>query len=89
MIGAPGGLAARRAPSFDYLVGAGEQQCRHGETEYPGSLLVDDQLELARPSRAAASQTRQRAPIVERSVDCPRSSRRNVGPQYHDQDQQN
>ena len=34
------------APLFDDLVGGGEQQRRHGEAEHPGSLEVDDQLEL-------------------------------------------
>src|SRR5215813_2654936 len=33
---------------FDDLVGAGEQLRRHGETEHPGRLSIDDKLELAR-----------------------------------------
>src|SRR6516162_4055108 len=40
------GAASSR--SFDDLVGVGKQRRRNGETEYLGSLRVDDQLELAR-----------------------------------------
>ena len=36
------------SPLFDHLVGAGEQRRRHGEAEGPGSLCIDDQLELGR-----------------------------------------
>src|SRR5262249_60647150 len=32
---------------FDHLIGEGEQRGWHSETEYPGGLRVDDQLELA------------------------------------------
>ena len=34
--------------SFDHLIGASEQRWRHGETEHPGRLGVDHQLELGR-----------------------------------------
>jgi hypothetical protein len=36
------------ASLFDHLVGNREQRRRHGEAEHPGSLGVDDQLELGR-----------------------------------------
>src|SRR5262249_38652803 len=36
------------AHSFDHLVGNGEQRGRHGEADRPGSLGVDDKLQLAR-----------------------------------------
>ena len=32
---------------LDYVVGSREQGLRHGEAQYPGGRLVDDQLELA------------------------------------------
>jgi hypothetical protein len=33
-------------PSFDDLVGAGEQRIRHGQAECPGGLQIDDKLEF-------------------------------------------
>src|SRR5262249_18672193 len=35
-------------PSFDHLVGAGEQRRRNFKAKDPGSLSVDDEFELAR-----------------------------------------
>src|SRR5262249_19456119 len=35
-----------RAVSLDHLVGAAEQRERNGEPERPGSLEIDDQLDL-------------------------------------------
>ena len=37
-----------RCHSFDHFVGGREQVVRHGEAERPGSLEVEDQLELGR-----------------------------------------
>jgi|GraSoiStandDraft_29_1057270.scaffolds.fasta_scaffold1437999_1 hypothetical protein len=39
-------LCHTAAPSFDHLVGAGEQRRRHVEAEHPGRHVIDDQLEL-------------------------------------------
>ena len=39
---------AARLTLFDHLIGASEQRWRHGETEHPGRLGVDHQLELGR-----------------------------------------
>jgi len=36
------------AHSFDHLVGAGEQRCRHRKAERPGGLEVHAKLELGR-----------------------------------------
>src|SRR6516162_713871 len=35
-------------PSFDHLVGGGEQRLRHVEAEHPSRRNVDDELELRR-----------------------------------------
>src|SRR5262245_54192902 len=37
---------SKTASLFDHLVGGYEQLVRHGETEHPGGLVIDDQLEL-------------------------------------------
>ena len=34
---------------FDYLIGAGDERRRYGETEHPGGLGVDDQCSTAPP----------------------------------------
>ena len=41
-----GAVQGPSTPSFDDLVGAGEQRRRHLEAERPGGWQVDDQLEL-------------------------------------------
>jgi hypothetical protein len=41
-------LTASKVSTFDHLVSAGEQRRRHVKAEYPGGLVVDDQLELGR-----------------------------------------
>jgi hypothetical protein len=53
---APMAQNRRRAEQRDELAaphsitssGDGEQRRRHGQSEYPGGLVVDDELELAR-----------------------------------------
>src|SRR5262245_3606991 len=37
---------AWRLPSFDHLVGSGEQRRRHGEPKHPGGRGINDQLKL-------------------------------------------
>ena len=37
-----------RAALFDHLIGGDEQRLRHGQAEYTGGLVIDDELELAR-----------------------------------------
>src|SRR6516225_11170717 len=41
-------LSQQHSCSFDHLIGGGEQLVRHGETEHPGRLSVDDKLKLGR-----------------------------------------
>jgi hypothetical protein len=39
---------SKTASLFDHLVGGREQRQRHGQSEYPGRDVVDDELELGR-----------------------------------------
>ena len=51
-------LQSRCAPSFDHLVGAGEQRERESDAEHLGSLEINDQLDL-RDSHPCALTQRQ------------------------------
>src|SRR5262245_61298953 len=41
-------LSQQHSCSFNHLVGGDEQLVGHSEAQHPGSLVIDDQLELAR-----------------------------------------
>jgi hypothetical protein len=48
---------SKTASLFDHLVGGYEQLVRHGETEHPGGLVIDDQLIRQFEGRSARFRT--------------------------------